>query len=232
MTILKTKENFYYDTNIDIPKGNESCKKKIISNTNIEVGYKWGEKDPWGVYVKSSGEKRLPKDYKYFRFIYDYVVRNYPPKKFVNDFICLYKATESEVNLNVLNKLINEISLGYEFNKLFTSKIKDNILMNYLFTVLYLAMVSEYHYVIQPNKKYVNPKLSLYKKKIKFVGIFQTLGFDDRKYSSEESAVWSYSPDKRIKKIKEIKDEFSNIKLTDDNKNHNVYDKYQELKKI
>lgn len=93
----------------------------------------------------------------------------------MHDFLIIYNNTDEKINKEVLNKSIDSLANHYAPS--------DKKYINYLFTVLYLAMVAEFHYV----SKKGNP--SMVDNKVKLIGIWQIL-FNNM--SAYEASKWSY----------------------------------------
>ncbi|TPR22083.1 DUF7004 family protein [Apilactobacillus timberlakei] len=195
----KNKYGNPYDDNPYL-NNEQSTVIKEIPNSGIKVGYEWGNKDPWVVFIDYKNNKKWPRDVAYFEYIKK-LSNKYSKNKFMHDFLLVYTNTSKEIDEDILNKMIDTISSHYPS--------KDSKNVNYLLTVLYLAMVAEFHYV----SKIGNP--SIVNNTVKLIGIWQIL-FED--YSSYDASKWSYgkNPKKEILPkfndvINELKDRGFNI---------------------
>src|SRR5215216_2190329 len=116
----------------------------------------------WFVYFDQANSNRLQTGYvENLRELQNFAAK-YSPERIYRDFVKIYDATEININPNTLD-LIAEISESYD---------DDAAKINYLFTIIYFAMLSE------QNKK--DQQLG---KRIKRLAIYQAL-FD--KVQAEE----------------------------------------------
>jgi hypothetical protein len=126
--------------------------KKVNDGSIIE--YDSGKFDDWCVYLTRNGESRYaPKDTEYFRILGN-LGNRYGHQRLYNDFVKIYKTTNSRIDDRIL-KHITDIASEYGEH---ASEI------DIWFTVIYAGMVAE-----------ENKKNAILKKRIKRLGMYQIL---------------------------------------------------------
>ena len=99
--------------------------------------YDRGAIDDWCVYMGSStGLRKPPLDRDYFNDFKE-LADKYGVDRVYQDFVSIYNATTSSVDVNILNT-ITEIANSYDSI--------DLLNVDKLFTTLYMAMISEENY--------------------------------------------------------------------------------------
>lgn len=136
-----------------------------------------GNFDNYCVYISYKGKKVPPKDEDYFTAIS--LLENKYKKMVYNDFVDIYNRTEKELDLNILNNVIDNLSKKYE---------DIALRMNKIFSILYLGMIAE------ENKAY-----TVLGKKIKRLGMHMLL----IENTSPEKAA-NYSRGKSAKDLMEL----------------------------
>lgn len=105
---------------------------KTFSNGSY-LFYGRGRFDDWCVYfTNASGEKKVPKDKHYFCSLRK-MARKHGVKKVYEDFVQVYDLAGEEVKQEDL-ETISKISEHYQ---------EDALLLDILFSILYMAMISE-----------------------------------------------------------------------------------------
>ena len=126
---------------------------KKIKNGSI-VEYDRGKFDDWCVFLTRAGEYRYaPTDTEYFTKLSN-LGEKYGRKKIYEDFLKIYKPTNSKIN-NAILKYITDIASEYG---------EHALEVDIWFTVIYAGMVAE------ENKQY-----AILKKRIKRLGMYQVL---------------------------------------------------------
>ena len=128
--------------------------------------YNIGRIDQWCVYYTNKEGRKAPKDTDYFGELYQFS-KKYGVDKIYSDYVKIYDKTGKSVDKEVLT-YITEIAKEYEE--------KDILPIDIMFSVLYLAMISE------ENKAY--SKLG---KRIKRLGVYSLL---KENKTIEESATF------------------------------------------
>ncbi len=118
------------------------------------VEFDKGSFDEWCVYLTRKNQPRYaPKDLEYFTEL-KRLGKKYGNHRIYDDFVTIYKPTNSIINKEILAQITN-IASTYE---------EDQILMDIWFTVIYAGMVAE------ENKQY-----AVLKKRVKRLGMHQLL---------------------------------------------------------
>lgn len=139
--------------------------KKFSDGSILRFGH--GNFDGWCVfYFDPDGNMYVPKDEEYFSKLKAYG-ECYGSKKVYDDFVKIYNRTTGSVD-NCVLKYITKLSESYNENQL------D---IDILFTILYMAMIAE-----------ENKKNTVLRKRIKRLGIHQLLL---ENYTPEEAASFS-----------------------------------------
>ena len=143
----------------------------------------FGKKDAWCVYYEA--KKSKPKamlDKEYFSVL-KWMADTYGKDKVYSDFVLIYDATSERFDERVI-ELIKEKSNSYKGSEIRAEK---------LFCILYMAMVSEYHYVSNRGEP------SKLNKKVKRLAVHQIL---NEGYSVNDAAKFSYG--KNPEKLNEL----------------------------
>ncbi|MFM9402734.1 DUF7004 family protein [Myroides odoratimimus] len=130
---------------------------RLIKNllNNRKVVFDNGKFDHWCVYVvEENGSKKAPFDVEYFTDLQRLNIK-YSNNKVYQDFIAIYKQTDSTINTNVL-ELIDTIVNTYNQ--------EDKIIVEQWFAVIYAGMIAE-----------ENKQFAILKKRVKHLGVYQTL---------------------------------------------------------
>ena len=123
-----------------------------------KVVFDRGSFDNWCVYVvEADGSKRAPLDTTYFADLKT-IAKAYVKDKVYQDFLVIYDKTTKEIDLSVLH-LINDLVDTYHDG--------HKVLIEQWFTVIYAGMIAE-----------ENKRRAILKKRIKHLGIYQTLILD------------------------------------------------------
>lgn len=119
------------------------------------IKYSTGNFDDLCIYIcYSDGTQKAPHDIEYLNYLNNLKI-NVPAQKLYNDFVSIYNHTSKEIEFTVLVNEIDIIARSYDHYSL---------IMNKIFSILYLGMLSE------ENKK--NTKLG---RRIKRLGIHEVL---------------------------------------------------------
>lgn len=122
--------------------------KTFLDNSFIK--YDRGNFDDWCVYyISANGECTAPTDIDYFQELKN-LAQKYGVEKVYSDFVSIYNITGKELEENILQYITN-ISSEYG---------KDSLKVDIIFSILYVAMISE--------EKIVYTKLG---KRIKRLGV-------------------------------------------------------------
>lgn len=136
---------------------------------NRKIIFDQGKFDMWCVYlVEENGTKKAPFDVDYFTDLQN-LNNRYTNNKVYQDFISIYELTDHTINSNVLD-LIDTITDTY--------LPQDRIIIEQWFSVIYAGMIAE-----------ENKEFAILKKRIKHLGVYQTLIQDMPPY---EAARFSY----------------------------------------
>lgn len=130
---------------------------KLIKNLskNRKVIFDTGKFDDWCVYVvEENGSRKAPFDVDYFTDLKN-LSAHYSDNKVYNDFVAVYNATTTEIDVNV-TALIDTIVATYQE--------AHRVLVEQWLTVLYAGMIAE-----------ENKKNAILKKRIKRLGMHQVL---------------------------------------------------------
>jgi len=96
--------------------------------------YDRGSFDDWCVYYTSpAGQRRPPRDIHYFQILKD-LARKYGRDRVYADYVSIYDVTGKKVEAQVL-QMIARIASRYDAG--------DALLVDKLFTILYMAMIAE-----------------------------------------------------------------------------------------
>lgn len=133
------------------------------------VIFDMGRFDSWCVYVvEADGSRKAPHDEVYFSELL-YISNSYKEKKLYHDFLWMYQYTLNHVASKVI-KIIDHITSTYHK--------EHQIQIEQWFTVIYAGMIAE-----------ENKKNAILKKRVKRLGMYQTLMLD---MPPSESAKFSY----------------------------------------
>lgn len=138
-----------------------------------------GSFDDYCVYITRPGKQRYaPHDDEYFSF---FIVEStkYTPQKIYEDFVEIYNRTTKDIDRDVIDNLIVNISQDY------INDVNEFILW---FTVIYLGMIAE-----------ENKLNAVLKKRIKRLGMYQILL---EGYTAQQAA--NYSKGKKVKELNPI----------------------------
>ena len=131
------------------------------------LGYDTGKFDKWCVYyINNKGFRTAPRDRDYFKDLYGFS-KKYGKDRIYSDFVKIYDKTNYDVEQETLT-YIEEIAKDYEQ--------QDVLMVDKMYTTLYLAMISE--------ERKANAVLG---KRIKRLGIY-TLLIENK--SIEESTTF------------------------------------------
>lgn len=142
----------------------------LIKNlrNNRKVIFDSGKFDDWCVYVvEENGIKKAPFDIEYFTDL-KHLNTSYENNKVYSDFLKMYQPTNKTIDPKVLG-IINNITITY--------KLEHQNIIEQWFTVVYAGMIAE-----------ENKKNAILKKRIKHLGIHQTLM---QNFSPSEAANFS-----------------------------------------
>ena len=125
------------------------------------LGWDRGSMDDWCVYViNPDGSKYSPKDVDYFTELLHYADK-YGHKRVYDDFVRMYDVIDSKDPDRCHIEIVDEIVREYP--------IEDQLAMDKLFTILWMAMVSEWNYMIGGKHP------TILKHRIKRLGVYTML---------------------------------------------------------
>ena len=142
-----------------------------------------GKFDSWCVYYEEPNKEPVALlDKGYFKVL-NFLKEKYNGEKIYKDFVKIYDLVTTDFNQDVIST-IQEISQTYGIHQLRAEK---------MFTVLYMAMVSEFHWVSRAGKP------TVLNKRLKRLGVYQIVMLN---YTPTDAANYS-----RHKSIPELREE-------------------------
>lgn len=142
-----------------------------------------GKFDAWCVYYEEPDKEPIALlDKGYFKVL-NFLKNEYNGEKVYNDFVKIYNLATADFNKDVM-ATIKEVSKTYGIHQLRAEK---------MFTVLYMAMVSEFHWVSRAGKP------TVLNKRLKRLGVYQIAILN---YNPTDAANYS-----RHKSISELVEE-------------------------